>query len=336
MLLVESGQVPADALLSWFALHRRELPWRDRPAGQRDPYRVWVSEVMLQQTQVATVIPYFLRWLERFPNIESLAQAPEEEVFSLWQGLGYYRRARYLHQGAQFILTMGEFPQSASSLRAVPGIGDYTAGAIASFAFGEAVPAIDGNVQRIVARLINSSAQTGLLTHEAREWVMSNQPQTDAGVFNEALMELGALVCRPRSPDCSSCPLASFCVARAHGTVMARPVRETKPQPKELRMQVHFVQAKNEVVVQRFPDDGWWAGLYGFPRVWTSEGELVGQIKHTVTNHRITFDVIHHQLEKLSDEHHRVPITNLAELAMPAPDRKALKMLQIPSLFSDS
>src|SRR5438045_2904526 len=193
----------ADRLLSWFATARRDLPWRKEP---RDPYRVWVSEVMLQQTRVEVVIPYYHRFLRRFPTLASLAAAPLDEVLALWSGLGYYARARNLHRAAQ--ACGGRLPETADGLRALPGFGPYTAAAVASLAFGEDVALVDGNVARVLSRLfaIREDAR-------ARAWEIAARllPRGRAGAFNEALMELGATVCTPRTPDCPRCPLQRMC-----------------------------------------------------------------------------------------------------------------------------
>jgi A/G-specific adenine glycosylase len=193
----------AKPLLAWFKKSRRALPWRQEP---RDPYRTWVSEVMLQQTRVDVVLPYYARFLERFPTLAALSAAPLDDVLALWSGLGYYARARNLHKAAQ--AAGGGLPSTSAELRALPGFGPYTAAAVASLAFGEPVPLVDGNVARVFARLHR-------LEGDAREqsWKLAAQhlPKDRAGEFNEALMELGALVCTPRNPRCGECPLASQC-----------------------------------------------------------------------------------------------------------------------------
>ena len=204
------------SLLDWFAAHARDLPWRRQPA----PYPTWVSETMLQQTQVATVLEYYPAFMARFPTVESLAAAPVDDVLKAWEGMGYYRRAHNLHRAAQIIVSEhgGVMPHDESSLLSLPGIGRYTAGAIRSIAFGQAAPILDGNVKRVLARLddidasIDSPAIEKRLWQRAAELVDPEQP----GAFNEALMDLGATVCLPRNPTCLLCPWREPCLARAH------------------------------------------------------------------------------------------------------------------------
>jgi A/G-specific adenine glycosylase len=204
-------------LLAWFAKARRDLPWREEP---RDPYRVWVSEVMLQQTRVEVVVPYFRRFIERFPTLRSLARAPLDDVLALWSGLGYYARARNMVAAAQ--AAGSKLPGSAAALRELPGFGPYTAAAVASLAYGEDVPLVDGNVERVLARLFRIRAGA-----REKAWALAAQllPRGRAGQFNEALMELGATICTPRSPRCGECPLKAQCKGRD------RP--ETYPGPRK-------------------------------------------------------------------------------------------------------
>jgi A/G-specific adenine glycosylase len=220
-------------LLAAYDAGKRNLPWR----GESDPYRIWVSEVMLQQTRVATVLPYYRRWLERFPSLESLAKAREEEVLVAWQGLGYYSRARRLLGAARVVREKygGELPSSAEELRRLPGVGEYTAGAVASMAFGEVVPAVDGNVKRVLARLFDlPDPGPAELRTLAKDLVDPRRP----GDFNQAIMELGATVCLPRRPGCDSCTLEALCLARARGTVGERPARKVRRPVPEVEMAV--------------------------------------------------------------------------------------------------
>ena len=221
---------PAPLLLAWYRANHRPLPWR----GTRDPYRIWVSEIMLQQTRAQAVVPYYERFLARFPTIEALAAAPEAEVLALWAGLGYYSRARNLRRAAQAIA--GAFPRDYESIRALPGIGDYTAAAIASIAFQLPYAVLDGNVLRVVARVENDASDIGnARTRErfraiAQEWL----DPADPGHFNQALMELGATVCLPRNPLCLLCPIASRCRAHAEGATAQVPVKLRKVEPVRL------------------------------------------------------------------------------------------------------
>lgn len=215
----------ADRLLHWFDAKRRSMPWRDDPS----PYRVMVSEIMLQQTRVTTVIPYFERFVEELPNLQALAEVPDERLLVLWQGLGYYSRALNLKKAAGKVLEEhgGTIPDTKAVLVTLPGIGDYTAGAIASIAFGEKVTAIDGNVLRVFSRILNRSDDIALprTKKEFEPQVLERTSEDRPGDFNQALMELGALVCLPKNPKCEHCPMTVECLAYAHGTQSALPVK---------------------------------------------------------------------------------------------------------------
>ena len=197
----------AECLLDWYGRNARHLPWREYP----NPYNVWISEVMLQQTRVETVLPYFQRWMEHFPSITALAEAPLEEVLSIWEGLGYYSRARNLQRAAQIVVSEhgGQLPAEPAELRKLPGIGRYIAGAIASIAFGQDEPALDGNIRRVLARAFDVSAPARSPQGERRLWKLAadHLPTGRAGDYNQALMDLGATICTPRAPDCPRCPL---------------------------------------------------------------------------------------------------------------------------------
>jgi A/G-specific adenine glycosylase len=215
-------------LLDWYGRSRRDLPWR----RVRDPYAIWVSEVMLQQTRVATVIPYYERFLARFPTLTALARAEESEVLAAWQGLGYYRRARALHRGARAVAADhgGSLPRDLEGLRAIPGIGPYTAGAIASIAFDTPAPVVDGNVTRVLCRLYALGGDPAKNPLRAELWRRAAQlvPAARASDFNQALMELGATVCTPRAPRCDECPLRRACLARSHGSAEALPEKKRR------------------------------------------------------------------------------------------------------------
>jgi len=254
-------------LLAAYDARKRSLPWR----GESDPYRIWVSEVMLQQTRVDTVIPYYEKWLERFPDLVTLAEADEDEVLRTWQGLGYYSRARRLHQGARIVRERfgGALPRNSEALRGLPGIGEYTAGAVASIAFGEAVPAVDGNVKRVLSRLFDlPNPSPSEFRVVATELVDPERP----GDFNEALMELGALVCVPRSPCCNVCPLDSECLALIRDTVEKRPAPNPKKKIPEVEIAVLVAVARDEdgglhFLLRKRPDTGLLAGMWEFPGV---------------------------------------------------------------------
>lgn len=257
-----------ERLLAWFDAHKRDLPWR----GVGDPYAVWISEVMLQQTRVGSVAPYYRRWMERFPDVGALADADLEEVLRLWRGLGYYARARNAHRCARQVRDGhgGAFPSSAAGLRALPGIGPYTAAAVASIAFGEALPAADGNVRRVVARLFDLPDPS---LAEVRDLAAELMDRTRPGDFNEAMMELGATVCTPRSPSCGACPLAADCRARAAGTVAERPLRRRgRPVPRRVwDVRVAVSPRGRTLVVRRLPE-GLLGGMWEFPAVEVEDG----------------------------------------------------------------
>lgn len=253
------------SLLAWFAVHQRPTPWRSTP----DPYRVWVAEVMLQQTQTATVIPYYERFMERFPTVQALADAPLEEVLRYWEGLGYYARARNLHRAAQLIAQNGgQLPRTADQLRELPGIGAYTAGAIASIAFGQPTPVVDGNVSRVLARLLWLKGDLRAHAAQKRLWQLAQElvdPQ-QPGAFNQAMMELGSTVCLPVQPRCGACPVSHLCTAYQRGqpTAVPEPSRRTAMQA---RVDVSaLVLREGRYLLARRAPEGLWGGLWEFPR----------------------------------------------------------------------
>lgn len=306
------------ALSAWInAGQLRALPWR---TPVRDPYVVWISEVMLQQTQVATVIPYLARWLARFPTVQALAAASLDNVLKQWEGLGYYSRARNVHKAARLIVDQhdGQLPAQRSTLLALPGIGRYTAGAILSIAFGQRAAVLDGNVKRVLARVYDVDGVLGQATTEARLWqlaegLIAGIEPAQAGPINEALMDLGATVCLPQAPRCLACPLYASCLARQRGTQEERPVRaQRKPLP-HLDVSAAVLRRPGQpdqfLIAQR-PLEGMLGGLWEFPGGKQQPGETlqeclrrelaeelaievaVGQhvvsIKHAYTHFRIT------------------------------------------------
>ena len=278
-----SGPGPiAPALLAWFRQNARALPFRQDPT----PYHIWVSEIMLQQTRVAAALEHYRRFMEALPDIPALAACPDEELFKLWEGLGYYSRARNLKKAAQLVCGKygGQLPASYEELQKLPGVGEYTAGAIASIAFGLSAPAVDGNVLRVFARLYNDGSNIAdpatkrLFTRR----VMEQQPAASPGPFNEALMELGALVCLPGgAPLCGECPLAEQCLAKAAGTQLELPV---KTPPKARRVQlvtVLVVRSNGRCLLQKRPETGLLAGLWQ-PFLFEEaldEGEALARLK---------------------------------------------------------
>ncbi len=255
-----------EGLLAWYDSSQRSLPWR----VDRDPYRIWVSEVMLQQTQVSTVIPYYESFMDRFPTVETLATATIDEVLTLWSGLGYYRRARQMHAAAQQIVELGGFPQRSSELQKLPGIGVYTSAAVASMAFGEVVPVLDGNVERVLSR------RMGL--EEDPKRVASRKRLLDAGArlldpgragdSNQALMELGATICRPKRPDCEICPLIKGCRAHRSGDPERFPPPRRRRAVEQVELTIALVEDRDRILLFKRPDDSdLLAGLWELPNV---------------------------------------------------------------------
>ena len=311
-----------DALLKWFKEHQRVLPWR----VERTPYRAWVSEIMLQQTQVATVIPYFERWMSRYPDIATLAATPLDDVLKSWEGLGYYRRARLLHQASQQVLHThdGDLPRTYEALRELPGVGSYTAGAIASMVFGEDVLAVDGNIKRVAARLF---AMPGEVTEKGvKEKLEPFLPTGRAGVFNEALMELGATVCTPRNPRCDLCPVRQFCEAFKQARVAEFP--SPKPRrvvPHHHRYALINLQKGSLWLRQRDPDE-MLGGLWGFPLTEASPetGQALPTVQHLYTHLRVTATpvVVDNMPPDVPGE--AIPIRLIPSLALSKLDHKIL------------
>ena len=268
----------APALLDWFHRCRRVLPFREDPT----PYHVWVSEIMLQQTRVAAALPYYQRFIQQLPDIPALAACPEEKLHKLWEGLGYYSRVRNLHRAAQLVCQQygGQLPADYDALLALPGIGEYTAGAIASIGFGLAVPAVDGNVLRVFARLYNDPrpVTSPAVKREITAHVQAHQPADAPGDYNQALMELGALVCVPNgAPLCGQCPLAEVCLARAAGTTAQLP-QKAKPKPRKIvPVTLALVESPAGFLVQQRPQKGLLAGLWQ-PVLWEGEHLLQAEV----------------------------------------------------------
>ncbi len=273
------------ALLAWYGAHRRDLPWR----ATRDPYRIWVSEIMLQQTRVAAVLEHYRRFLEAFPTVQALAAATEPEVLALWSGLGYYRRARMLHRAAKVVVqeSTGAMPRTAEGLRALPGVGAYTSAAVASIAFGEAVAVVDGNVERVLARLAGWSADDVGFAGRVRTLADALVDRERPGDFNQGMMELGATVCLPRAPLCLGCPWHPWCRTRGPH---AMPARSRQQRQHSARMVwLRGTGAKQKVrLVQRAVDASLMAGMWELPTHELVAGEVPDfTVRHaiTVTNH---------------------------------------------------
>ncbi len=265
-------------LLRWYAIRHRPLPWRETS----DPYAVWLSEIMLQQTQVDTALPYYRRFLERFPTVEALAAAPREEVLKLWENLGYYSRARHLHEAAVLIVERhgGQIPDRWDSLIRLPGIGRYTAGAILSIAYGLPLPAVDGNVRRVVSRLcaLEEPLNDPAGARRIEALLAPLIPKRDPGLFNQALMELGALVCRPRDPACADCPLKALCRARAVGWTDRLPSRERRRAVPHREVVAAVLQGERKrLLIVRRPPAGLLGSLWKFPGGILDPGEPLAE-----------------------------------------------------------
>ena len=257
-----------EVLLPWYRENARALPWR----ATVDPYPIWVSEIMLQQTRVAAVLGYYARFLEAFPTVEDLAAAPEEQLMKLWEGLGYYSRARNLQKAAKMVAERGVFPDTYEGLLALPGVGDYTASAIASAAFGRREAAVDGNVLRVVMRIADCGADIAEPKVKAavRGAVQAVMPEKaeEIRIFNQAMMELGATVCVPNGePKCGVCPAQDFCLACAHGTAMALPVKKAKKARRVEEKTVYVLVRDGKAALRRRGEQGLLAGLWEFPNV---------------------------------------------------------------------
>jgi A/G-specific adenine glycosylase len=254
-------------LLAWYNTNKRTLPWRGH--AQRSAYAVWVSEIMLQQTRVETVIPYFEKWMRLFPDVKALAKTSEHDVLNAWEGLGYYSRARNLHKAAKIVDEQynGEIPRDLSELRKLPGIGRYTLGAIASIAFGMDVSALDGNIKRVYARIFDIDQPVDSPAGEKILWGLADEhlPKGHAGDYNQALMDLGAMICVPKNPRCLICPVMKLCKARQNGTQDQRPVMKPK---KEVPHYIHaagvIIERKKVLLAQR-PSQGLLGGMWEFP-----------------------------------------------------------------------
>ncbi|MEK6256685.1 MAG: A/G-specific adenine glycosylase [Chloroflexota bacterium] len=313
-------------LIAWYRHNKRDLPWRVNPNG----YGVWVSEIMLQQTRVETVIPYYESWMPRFPSVKALAEASQQEVLSMWEGLGYYSRARNLRKAAQQLVERhgAELPQDVTSLQTLPGIGRYTAGAIASMAFGMDEPVVDGNVKRVLARLFDVEESVDDANGQNRIWELARKylPTGQASEYNQGLMDLGARICTPRNPKCDECPITKHCQAYQIGNQDQRPVRNAKPKiPTKYLAAAVVVEGQNVWLRQR-PEKGLLGGMWEFPNIQVEEtnhlqnqfedgfkDELgtnlkrvseVGIFKHAYTHFRVNVHAVRYSISRKASEIH--------------------------------
>jgi A/G-specific adenine glycosylase len=310
----------ARKLIGWQRRHgRHDLPWQ----GTRDPYRIWLAEVMLQQTQVSTVIPYYEKFLARFPDVQALAAAAEEDVLRLWSGLGYYARGRNLRRAAQRMVVNGIFPRSAAEIEELPGIGRSTAAAIAAFAFGERAAILDGNVKRVLARCYGT---------EKNLWQLAERLLPERGIeaYTQALMDLGATVCT-RTPRCDACPLARQCIARKTGRIAELPA----PRPRKslpLRNVTWYVYLrKGKALLERRPSPGIWGGLLCFPEkaiVKAGRGEKLPPVDHGFTHFRLRIQPLLHVVKVANGAGRWIDIREAQSAAVPTPVKNLLQNLQ--------
>ena len=340
-------------LLRWYDANRRDLPWR----RSTDPYAIWISEAMLQQTRVETVIPYWEHFLEAFPNVESLAQADLDDIYAAWTGLGYYSRARNLKHAAETIIAEhdGQLPETADGLRKLKGIGRYTAGAVASIAFDREEPLVDGNVIRVFTRLLGIREESTLKTVIDQLWTIANElvrgPRP--GDLNQALMELGATLCTPKSPDCPACPLRNRCDAHVRGDAERLPIKKRKTKPKSIRAVAAWIGRGGKILAVRRPEKGLMAGLWELPGgeigpkdeaknrleeillsavgLEIRDAQSVGRIEHVFTHRRLEAEVFRCRADKGQrvrrnryQAHRWIRPSALLDLAHAGPTRKAM------------
>jgi A/G-specific adenine glycosylase len=347
-------------LMDWWDAGHAELPWRHTS----DPYSIWVAEIMLQQTQIKTVIPYYERWLARFPTVQALAKASLDEVLTLWQGLGYYSRARNLLAAARMVVEdfEGQIPPEVSDLQQLPGIGRYTAGAIASIAFDKQVPVLDGNVIRLFSRLIDLEKDITLSKTKRELWDLAAVlvPFERAGDYNQALMEMGQRICLPAAPLCHQCPLAGICLAQSRGTQLERPVRPPRKRTPHYDVTAAVIQRPDgRILISRRPLDGLLGGLWEFPGGKKEDGESlpaalrreireeldltieveakITTIQHAYTHFRITLHAYHArylggQPKHLGvSDHAWVTLEAMEDYAFAVTDRKIMACLRAES-----
>lgn len=333
-------QLFAELIIGWQQHHgRNDLPWQ----RQATPYHVLVSELMLQQTQVTTVIPYFERWLQHFPTIEHLAQAPTDEVMALWQGLGYYSRARNLHRAAQQICNeyAGKVPATVHELREIAGIGAYTAGAIRAFAYNQDGVIVDGNVKRLFSRLFAIAGDLNSAAKQRQLWQLAEHftPSADNRRYAQGLLDLGATICTPRQPKCNDCPLSDHCQALRQDRVAELPTRKEKVTLPTRNGYFLWQADPDGIVLEQRPSQGIWPSLWCLPEVdqaaalvWLDRSTLHGRFKHTFSHYKLQAQIIsaeHHTGASISAALQRpqrlVPWSQIAELGLPAPIAKYLQ-----------
>jgi len=345
-------------LLRWYEKNRRDLPWRH----SSDPYAIWISEAMLQQTRVETVIPYWERFLETFPNVESLARANLDDIYTVWTGLGYYSRARNLKHAAETIVAEhdGRLPETADQLRELKGIGRYTAGAVASIAFDREEPLVDGNVIRVFTRLFGIREESTSKTVLDRLWTIASElvRGPHPGDLNQALMELGATLCTPKHPDCPACPVRKHCDAFLRGDAEQLPIKKKKKRPRSMRAVAAWIERDERILAVRRPEEGLMAGLWELPGgeigpkdeakdhlgevlrtaigLDIREAQSVGQIEHVFTHRHLVLEVFRCRADKGQrvrrdhlQAHRWIRPNTLLDLAHGGPTRKAMTLFGV-------
>ncbi|SHF24800.1 A/G-specific adenine glycosylase [Vibrio gazogenes] len=319
-------------LIDWQRAHgRHDLPWQQNPS----PYRVLVSEVMLQQTQVVTVIPYFERWMTSFPTIEALASATEDEVMNHWQGLGYYSRARNLRKAAQYIMThhQGQFPDSLETLLDIPGVGRYTAGAIRSFAYDRYGPIVDGNVKRLFCRFFALDGVPGTSAVDKQLWQLAETftPETDNRVFAQGLLDIGATICKPKNPDCELCCFQKNCLAFKYDRVQTLPTPKPKKTIPTKAGQFLWVESDHKILLEKRASDGIWGALWCLPQIhlqpeqFGEHMQLKGTFKHTFTHYKLDANVwMIDRLGVMEPQLQWVEKSEVFNLGLPTPIKKFL------------
>lgn len=319
----------SDGLLAWYDTHARTLPWREPPPSSgADPYRVWLSEIMLQQTTVAAVIPYYERFTTRWPTVDALAAADDAEVMTAWAGLGYYARARNLLACARAVVRDhgGHFPASEAKLRKLPGLGAYTAAAVASIAFGTRAVVVDGNIERVIARLFVVDTPLPAAARAIAAHADALTPADRPGDHAQAMMDLGATICRPRAPLCLVCPLSDGCEARRRGNPEAYPVRLAKPDRPNRTGTAYVLEHDGRVLLERRPASGLLGGMTGFPGDPPAQAAWrdVGQVRHVFTHFGLTLDVLHARADDAPSLTNALwwPVNDLAAAGLPTLFRK--------------
>jgi A/G-specific adenine glycosylase len=325
------GNAPAfaDAVQTWYVRQRRNLPWRET----RDPYRIWISEIMLQQTRASTVIPYYQAFLKRFPTVEALARAPESAVLSSWSGLGYYSRARNLRKAARWIVENGQFPADYQRLRQLPGVGPYTAAAISSIAFGLPHAVLDGNVARVMTRLTADFSDIGVASTKARLQLVADSllDHKHAGRFNQAVMELGATVCLPRAPLCEGCPVSRYCEARRKGIETELPVKLRRGASVAIESTLLVVERRGKICLwRRGADSQRLAGFWELPSpkelAGVKIGHNLGVFRHTITNNKYTFTVVSGRVTRVAEHFRWFDRQQISRIPLSTTARKALNL----------